>query len=136
MSTKPKYFLLDAGPVIELHRLGLWDEVTDRCDLVIPSVVAYRESQFWVREDGSHHAIDPTASKDYGRLTVPRFCCADRMAVICLCLLRFSSLAVSLEEVLSEIGLGCALQSKFTDAALAKWVDEGKDRLIRGEGLA
>ena len=44
---KPRFCLLDAGPVIELHRLGLWEGLMERADLVIPSVVAFREAEFW-----------------------------------------------------------------------------------------
>ena len=68
MNTKPRFFLLDAGPVIELHRLGLWDQVVDRCELLVPSVVAHRESQYWVREDGSRASINLVEDAEAGRL--------------------------------------------------------------------
>ena len=49
---RPQVCLLDAGPVIELHRLGLWEGVVRRTELVIPSVVASREAKFWDAGEG------------------------------------------------------------------------------------
>ncbi len=128
MSTKPKFFLLDAGPIIELHRLGLWDKVLDRAEIVVPRVIAEVEAEYWVREDNSKRPINTLADCKAGRLTVldceqaelrrtlelfdrtaqqsvdggelhaltllrcwrdesvPAFCSADRMAIVCLCL--------------------------------------------------
>ena len=57
MNTKPKFFLLDAGPIIELHRLGLWHTVLERAEIAIPRVIAEHETKFWVREDNSFMPI-------------------------------------------------------------------------------
>jgi hypothetical protein len=32
MISKPKFFLLDAGPIIELDRLGRWNDVLGRSE--------------------------------------------------------------------------------------------------------
>jgi hypothetical protein len=53
MPTRPKFFLLDAGPVIELHRLELWDAVLDRADVIVPRAIADHEADFSVRESGA-----------------------------------------------------------------------------------
>ncbi len=55
---KPRFCLLDAGPIIEFHRLGVWDQVVERSELVIPSVVAGREVEFWDSGEGVGKPID------------------------------------------------------------------------------
>lgn len=178
MSTKPKFFLLDAGPIIELHQQGLWRKVVERAELVIPRVVAEREVQFCRRDDGQISPISLTEDEQAGRVTIldcepsdlrvtfelfdtavqqsvdpgelhaltllriwegeplPRFCSADRMAVICLCLLGFADQASSLEGLLIEIGLGCTLHRKYSVKALEGWVNEGRRRRLLHDGLA
>lgn len=178
MSTRPRYFLLDAGPVIELHRLGLWSDVLQRCEIVVPEIIARREARYWLREDGSVPLIDVMSDADAGRVTLyecspedlhdtfalfdavtrqsvdpgelhaltalrlwghghrPRFCSADRMAVVCLCLLGFADLGVSLEEILGDVGLGRQLDRQYRRLTLADWVAEGRERRMRGQGLA
>lgn len=72
MSTRPKYFLLDAGPVIELHRLGLWQAVTERAELVLPGKVLDSEVVFWDAGDGVGHTIYLGEDAAAGRITVER----------------------------------------------------------------
>jgi len=178
MSSKPKFFLLDAGPIIELHRLGRWDLVLDRAEIIVPRVIAEHEAQYWVREDDSTRPINTLSDAEAGRLTVldceevelrhtlelfdratqqsidagelhaltllrcwqdepiPSFCCADRMAIVCLCLLGFSDSAVSLEELLSGVGLTATLKRQFTTTAISVWIDEGRRRFVQRSGLA
>jgi hypothetical protein len=40
--------ILDAGVVITLHQLGLWQQVVDRCDIHVSRVVAEVESLFHI----------------------------------------------------------------------------------------
>ena len=178
MSTKPKFFLLDAGPIIELHRLGLWDTVIERAEIAIPRVIAEHETKFWVREDNSFIPIAALADGDAGKLQlldcdqaelretlchfdravqqsvdpgelhaltllrlwegepIPRFCSADRMAVVCLCLLGFSDQAASLERLVAEVGLSQQLSWKYSQQAVDQWVSEGRRRRVQGEGLS
>jgi hypothetical protein len=68
MRRKRRFFLLDAGPVIALHSLGLWDEVTRRCELVVPRVIAVAETLFWKSETGERVPIDIIADAAAGRL--------------------------------------------------------------------
>jgi hypothetical protein len=178
MSTKPKFFLLDAGPIIELHRIGLWRDVLDRADIVVPRVIAEKEAEYWVREDNSRRPIDVLGDAESGRLTirdcdeaelretlelfdravqqsvdpgelhalalirrwqgdpVPAFCSADRMAIVCLCLLGFSDAAASLEELLRAVGFTVRLGRRFTTAKMTEWVADGRRRSLQDSGLA
>ncbi len=58
MSGKPRLFLLDAGPVIGLHELGLWHELLERAQVIVPAVVAYKEVVFWDDGGGVGRPID------------------------------------------------------------------------------
>lgn len=178
MSTKAKFFLLDAGPIIELHRLGLWQAVIERAEIAIPRVIAEHEAMFWVREDDSFMEIAALADGDAGKLQlldcdqvelretlylfdrvvqqsvdpgelhaltllrlwetepIPRFCSADKMAIVCLCLLGFSDQAISLEGLVSEVGLSQRLDWKHSQQAVDQWVSEGRRRRVQGEGMA
>lgn len=177
MSTKPKFFLLDAGPIIELHRLGLWHEVLDRAEIVVPRVIAQKEAEYWEREDGSRHpisllddsgrgllsvldcdqeelrvtleifdrsvqqSVDPgelhalTLIRCWSDVPLPRFCSADRMAIVCLCLLGFSDAAVSLDELLNSVGFTVDLKERFGKTALERWLVDGRQRRLQGLGL-
>jgi hypothetical protein len=42
---------------------------------------------------------------------------------------------LSLEEVLSAIGLGCVLPPQFTKAFRERWKKQGEEERIRGTGL-
>jgi hypothetical protein len=178
MSSKPKFFLLDAGPIIELHRLGRWDPVLDRAEIIVPRVIGEREAEYWVREDSSRRPIKTLSDAAAGRLSildcdesdlrhtielfdrvtqqsvdpgelhaltllrcwqgepVPSFCSGDRMAIVCLCLLGFSDSAVSVEELLSAVGLAATLKRQFTRLMMAAWVEEGRRRYLQRSGLA
>jgi len=178
MSSKPKFFLLDAGPIIELHRLGMWDKVIDKAEIVVPRVVAEREAEYWVREDNSRHSINVLADAESQRLTVldceetelretfglfdsavqqsvdpgelhaltllrlwqddptPSFCSADKMAIVCLCLLGFSDTAVSLEGLLARVGFTARLERRFSEQEMKRWVEDGRGRQAQGIGLA
>jgi hypothetical protein len=177
MSTKPKFFLLDAGPIIELHKLGRWNDVLDRAEIIVPRVIAESEAKYWIREDNSTRAINTLSDAEAGRLTVldceeielrrtlelfdqvtqqsvdpgelhaltllrrwqdeprPAFCSGDRMAVVSLCLLGFSESAVSVEELLSAVGLSAELKRQFTSTAMSAWIEEGRRRFVQRSGL-
>ena len=44
------FLLLDAGPIIKLFELGIWDDFIRKCDVTISSIVA-DEAQYASRED-------------------------------------------------------------------------------------
>ncbi len=66
----------------------------------------------------------------------PKFCTADRLAVVGLCLLRMSRLAVSVEEILQGVGLGRAVPAELSRERLAIYLELGNRRFVQGEGLA
>lgn len=78
MSGKPRRFLLDAGPVIGLHELGLWRELLERAQVIVPAVVADKEVMFWDDGGGVGCPIDLRGDEAAGRLQI---CCADAVAV-------------------------------------------------------
>ncbi|HQU34558.1 MAG TPA: hypothetical protein PLB88_09600 [Thermoanaerobaculaceae bacterium] len=78
MSGKPRLFLLDAGPVIGLHELGLWHELLERAQVIVPAIVAYKEVVFWDDGGGVGRPIDLRRDEATGRLHI---CCADAAAV-------------------------------------------------------
>jgi hypothetical protein len=67
---------------------------------------------------------------------MPEFCSADRMAIVCLCLLGFSETAVSLEGLLARIGFTVPLERRFTQNEMDKWVADGRKRKAQELGLA
>ncbi len=78
MSGKPRLFLLDAGPVIGLHELGLWRDLLDRAHVIVPAVVADKEVAFWDDSGGVGRPIDLRHDEAAGRLQI---CCADAATV-------------------------------------------------------
>jgi hypothetical protein len=87
-------------------------------------------TEFVVRcEGGDRSAYNPATRIDTGELESltllrlwegkpPPFCTADGMAVVGLCLLGFSHLAISLESLLTRFGLGRKLSWRFSEGAL------------------
>ncbi len=65
----------------------------------------------------------------------PEFCTADELAVIGLCLLGKSSLAVSLERILQRVGLGRTVHPKLSQERLGIYIEKGENRFVTGEGL-
>jgi len=121
MSGKPRLFLLDAGPVIGLHELGLWHEVLQRAEVIVPSIVAAREAAFWDDRDGLRRPIDLRAEEAAGCL---RIACADA-AEVAEVLSRFD--VVMRERV--DAGEAEAL------TILQRWGDE-KPELCTADGAA
>lgn len=50
--------LLDADVIIDLHRLGVWDQVVKRNQVSIPSIVLREEAFYYDDEQGIRHEID------------------------------------------------------------------------------
>ncbi len=174
MPTKPKFFLLDAGPVIELHRLSIWKKVLEEAEILIPGTVCDKEVRYWDTGAGVQRPINLKHDVDAGRVHVkhataaamaetsalldlatradpgelealtllrqygegaPIFCTADHLATVILCLLSMSHLGISLESLLAQLGLGRTLDWRFSESAFRQWLADGKERLVRGEGL-
>ncbi len=46
-NTKPKLVLLDANIIIEAHELGIWQDLIQRADIYVPSIVVRDEAIFY-----------------------------------------------------------------------------------------
>jgi hypothetical protein len=44
--SRPRCLILDAGPIIGLHDLGIWTVFCERCDVVVPRIVLDDEALF------------------------------------------------------------------------------------------
>lgn len=67
-----KLLLLDAGIVIGLHELGVWDNLLQLCDVTLTRTVAEDEVSCWDDESGQRHYIDQQKFQDdikAGRVT-------------------------------------------------------------------
>lgn len=67
---KFKLLLLDANIVIEIWRLGIWEEFLARCDIHLSRIVAEEEAHFFVDARGERRSIDLTPSIKTGVVTV------------------------------------------------------------------
>lgn len=52
---KFQFLLLDAGPIIKLFELGIWDEFINRCDVTIVRTVAEDEVVFASKAEGKEY---------------------------------------------------------------------------------
>jgi hypothetical protein len=59
--------LLDTCVILELFRLGIWNDVLKQCDIHVSSVII-NETRFYEDANGDRHAIDWTTYT--GRLTI------------------------------------------------------------------
>ena len=121
MTILPKFFLLDAGPVIELHRVGLWAEVVKRAELVVPSVVL-REASFWDSGEGVGRPIYLSSDIEDGRLRVVEGTAQ-----------QIASVLARLDSVVQERVHAGELEAI---AALAHWPDECPPQFCVADQLA
>lgn len=64
-----KLLLLDANVVIELHVLGLWDQIVDHCEVLLGSAVL-GEAEYFEDSAGRQKKIDLAAAAASGRIQV------------------------------------------------------------------
>lgn len=50
--------LLDADVIIDLHRVGLWKQITKFHQINIPSIILHREVYFYEDDNGARHNIN------------------------------------------------------------------------------
>jgi len=50
--------LLDADVIIDLHKLGLWDQITKNHQINIPSIILHKEVYFYEDDIGIRHNIN------------------------------------------------------------------------------
>lgn len=65
---KLKLLLFDAGIVIGLHELGVWDKVVEDCEITLTSTVAYDEVFYWVDKSGVKNPIEIQGDIKTGRI--------------------------------------------------------------------
>lgn len=67
---KFRLLLLDANVVIYLFEIGLWDELVERCEVLLSRIVAEREAQFFEKDDGEKVYFDLQSYIADNRVTV------------------------------------------------------------------
>lgn len=65
---KFRFLLLDAGIIIGAHELGVWDHLTQQCEVTVTGTVKV-EADFWYDEHGEGHDIDLDIDIEAGRLS-------------------------------------------------------------------
>jgi hypothetical protein len=169
---KFQFLLLDAGPIIKLFSLGMWDEFLKHCDVTISRIIA--EDQVLYTEDGCQHIdlnsyekqnhikfldVGPDIAKrfhdkfnplykaiihDGEKETLAFLCSASEAWQICasdgavfrvLGLLGKGTQGISLEEILTEIGLSRKLEWQFTKKFREVYTQKGQIDATQGQGL-
>jgi hypothetical protein len=71
-ASKPRCLVLDAGPVIGLHELGIWVPFVNRYEVVMPQIVVDDEAFFHSADaaTGQRKIIDLSSDVAAGRVTV------------------------------------------------------------------
>lgn len=49
---KPKFVLFDANIIIEAYEMGIWDDLVEKVDVYVPSIVVHDEARFVKKEIG------------------------------------------------------------------------------------
>ncbi|HIJ66900.1 MAG TPA: hypothetical protein HPP87_01050 [Planctomycetes bacterium] len=161
---KYQFLLLDAGPIIELFKLNIWDEFIDRCDVTVSKIVA-NEAKYASQElqdiridlepyqdkgliqildtdsslaksllnklpesyaDIVHDGEKQTLAILVGSSEDWKVCAADGAVFRVLGFLGKAEQGISLEEVLSEAGLGRALGWQFSKRFREKYTNLGQ----------
>ena len=109
----PKFqlLLLDAGIVIELFRLDLWERVIEKYEITLSEIVAKEEVKFWEEDDGSLHSIDLDPFIQSGQV---------------------QCIAVPLQQIGHQQG---ELEWKYTKAFREKYSQDGQQDHLMGRGL-
>jgi hypothetical protein len=178
---KFQFLLLDAGPIIKLFSLGIWDEFLKHCDVTISPIIA--KDQALYTEDGCQRIdLEPYEKQikilDVGSDTARRFhdrfdlaykaiihdgeketlaflcqssgewlvCSGDKAVFMALGLLGKGDRGISLEEILTRIGLAIGIrwnqvtpQNKaywpYTRKFRKLWTRKGQADFVQGQGL-
>ena len=62
MTKKFPLLLLDADVVIELHCLGIWDQVVERCDVHVARSIVDDEALYFEDKQGDHGVVEKVYS--------------------------------------------------------------------------
>ncbi len=166
------FLLLDAGPIIKLFSLGIWDDFIKHYDVSISRIIA--EDQALYTEDDKKQIdlntykerylikiidVEPFVVKtfydkfdlsykanihDGEKETLAFLCNSTENWIVCaadgavfrvLGLLARAKQGISLEEVLTQIGLSRRLEWKYTKKFREKYTRMGKIDSVQKEGL-
>jgi len=169
---KFQFLLLDAGPIIKLFELGIWDEFIKRCNVSISQTVA-NEAR-WASQELEDIRIDietyknkinifdiePSLAKSFldkfnesykaeihagEKETLAFLCDSPEQYLLCsgdkavykvLGLLGRGEQSISLEEILSQIGLSQSkLSGQYTKNFREIWIHKGRTDSIQNKGL-
>jgi len=168
---KFQFLLLDAGPIIKLFELGIWDEFIKRCDVTISQTVAdqakYASQEFEdIRIDLEPYKqhikiidLEPSLVKTFydkfsllykvdihpgeretlaflcNRTENWQLCSADSAVFKILALIGKAQQGISLEELLSQIGLSQPLEWQYSKKFRETYTRLGQIDAIQGTGL-
>ncbi len=68
-TTKPGLLLLDANVIFRTHELGVWEDLVDRVDVIIPASVAHDEVLFTEQGD-TIRALDMSDLEREGKVSI------------------------------------------------------------------
>ncbi|MFP4353856.1 MAG: hypothetical protein ACLFUJ_01940 [Phycisphaerae bacterium] len=69
MAKKFRLLLLDANVIIELFRMGIWEQIVDRCDVHLSRTIL-QEARYYEDDDGLRCGIDLVCCQRSGAVTV------------------------------------------------------------------
>ena len=168
-----QFLLLDAGPIMKLFELGIWDSFIKHCDVTISQTVAneakYASQEFLdilidielYKEKGFIKIVDldPSIVKTfYNKFDLQykaiihdgeketlaflcicsddyRLCAADGAVFRVLGLLGKADKGISLEEILTQIGMWKKLEWQYTKKFREKYTLLGQADSIQDKGL-
>lgn len=161
---KYQFLLLDAGPIIKLFELGIWDEFIKRCDVTISRTVS-EQPVFYGTGDSKEYIdfglksyedkglikiidLQSTVVRDFMKSLGQRYilhpgddetlaflvnsaepwkvCTADHAIFNVLGFLGKANQGISLEELLSKVGLARSLEWRFTKRFREKYTRLGQ----------
>ena len=68
-TTKPELLLLDANVIFRTHELGVWENLIERVDVIIPASIAYDEVLF-TKQGDTIQALDMSALARDGKVSI------------------------------------------------------------------
>lgn len=71
-----------------------------------------------------------------GKASGYMFCTGDKVAIQGLAMLGHSSYGISMEQVLSTVGLQKQLSHQFSESYFKRWLKKGGQRFVTGDGLS
>lgn len=135
---KSKLHLLDAGIIVELFRLGIWENVVSHFDISVSEIVA-DEAHFFRDQNGRRHSIDLTVFVDSNRIQSVYATPSQAQEFLS----HFGpdhaerldpGELESLEEMLKQCGLARDLDWRFTRKFREKYSDQGFQDRMTGMG--